>query len=143
MQQGNEPSLEEILASIRTTMMAREDTARESGAAEDVLELGEADMVARPDAAGPPGAAPDAGADGARLTGPNAAAAVRASLAALDLLGRAGPVPPPAPPADAALDALARALLRPMLADWLDRNLPPIVERMVAAEIARIVGRRD
>ena len=141
MQQGNEPSLEEILASIRTTMMAREDAARESGAAEDVLELGEADMVARPDAAG--AGAPDAGADGARLTGPNAAAAVRASLAALDLLGRAGPVPPPAPPADAALDALARALLRPMLADWLDRNLPPIVERMVAAEIARIVGRRD
>lgn len=133
MQQKNEPSLEEILASIKT-MMAHEDAARESGAAEDVLELGEADMVARPDSAG---------ADGERLTGPTAAAAVRASLAALDLLGRAGPVPPPAPPADAALDALARALLRPMLADWLDRNLPPIVERMVAAEIARIVGRRD
>lgn len=140
MPQGNEPSLEEILASIKT-MMAREDAAHGGDAAEDVLELGEADMVARPDPAG--AGAPDAGADGARLTGPNAAAAVRASLAALDLLGRAGSVPPPAPPADAALDALARALLRPMLADWLDRNLPPIVERMVAAEIARIVGRRD
>ncbi len=138
MEQGNEPSLEEILASIKT-MMAREDAARQAGRAEDVLELGEADMVGRPDAAG----APDAGPDSPRLTGPNAAAAVRASLAALDLIGRAGPVPPPAPPADAALDALARALLRPMLADWLDRNLPPIVEQMVAAEIARIVGRRD
>ena len=28
------------------------------------------------------------------------------------------------------------------LAEWLDKNLPPLVERMVAAEIARIVGKR-
>ena len=32
--------------------------------------------------------------------------------------------------------------LRPALAEWLDKNLPPLVERMVAAEIARIVGKK-
>ncbi len=33
-------------------------------------------------------------------------------------------------------------MLRPVLADWLDKNLPPMVERMVAAEISRIIGKR-
>ena len=33
-------------------------------------------------------------------------------------------------------------LLRPALAEWLDKNLPALVERMVAAEIARIVGKK-
>jgi cell pole-organizing protein PopZ len=33
-------------------------------------------------------------------------------------------------------------MLRPMLAQWLDTNLPPMVERLVAAEIARIVGKK-
>ena len=35
---------------------------------------------------------------------------------------------------------LARDLLRPMLADWLDANMPPLVERLVQAEIERIMG---
>lgn len=41
---------------------------------------------------------------------------------------------------DLSIDALASDLLRPMLADWLDTNLPPMVERLVQAEIRRIVG---
>lgn len=41
---------------------------------------------------------------------------------------------------DLSIDALASDLLRPMLADWLDANLPPMVERLVQAEIRRIVG---
>ncbi|MAU41868.1 MAG: hypothetical protein CMF31_09635 [Kordiimonas sp.] len=36
------------------------------------------------------------------------------------------------------LEALVRELLKPMLKSWLDENLPPIVERMVAKEIARL-----
>ena len=32
--------------------------------------------------------------------------------------------------------------LRPALAEWLDKNLPAMVEKMVAAEIARIAGKR-
>jgi cell pole-organizing protein PopZ len=34
-------------------------------------------------------------------------------------------------------------LLRPMLSDWLDDNLPPLVERLVREEIERVSrGRR-
>ena len=36
------------------------------------------------------------------------------------------------------LDQLFESLARPMIRDWLDRNLPPMVERMVAKEIERI-----
>ena len=38
---------------------------------------------------------------------------------------------------DVVLDAL-----RPMLKDWLDTNLPSLVEAMVAKEISRITGKR-
>jgi cell pole-organizing protein PopZ len=34
-----------------------------------------------------------------------------------------------------------REELRPLLKDWLDANLPPMVERLVRAEIERVVGR--
>jgi len=33
-------------------------------------------------------------------------------------------------------------MLRPMLAEWLDQHLPPLVDRLVAAEIARIVRKK-
>lgn len=36
------------------------------------------------------------------------------------------------------LDSLMRDMLRPMLKEWLDENLPAVVERMVEKEIARI-----
>jgi cell pole-organizing protein PopZ len=36
------------------------------------------------------------------------------------------------------LEDLVKELLRPMLKDWLDSNLPPIVERMVEREIVRL-----
>jgi uncharacterized protein len=36
------------------------------------------------------------------------------------------------------LDEVAEAMLRPMMQDWLDNNLPGIVERLVREEIARI-----
>jgi uncharacterized protein len=39
------------------------------------------------------------------------------------------------------LEELVRAELRPLLKDWLDTNLPPLVERLVRAEIERVVGR--
>lgn len=41
------------------------------------------------------------------------------------------------------LDELAEDLLRPMLRNWLDDNLPPLVERLVREEIERVSrGRR-
>lgn len=42
------------------------------------------------------------------------------------------------PGANATLDQLFESLARPMIREWLDRNLPPMVERMVAREIERI-----
>jgi uncharacterized protein len=35
-------------------------------------------------------------------------------------------------------DGVVREMLRPMLKQWLDENLPPIVERLVRAEIQRV-----
>jgi uncharacterized protein len=39
------------------------------------------------------------------------------------------------------LEGLVREMLRPMLKDWLDVNLPQVVERLVSKEIARITGK--
>jgi cell pole-organizing protein PopZ len=40
------------------------------------------------------------------------------------------------------LEDMVRAELRPLLKEWLDVNLPPVVERLVRAEIERVVGRQ-
>ena len=39
------------------------------------------------------------------------------------------------------LEGMVREMLKPMLKDWLDTNLPGIVEKIVAREVARISGR--
>jgi cell pole-organizing protein PopZ len=39
------------------------------------------------------------------------------------------------------LEGLVREMLKPMLADWLDQRLPDVVERLVAQEISRITAR--
>jgi len=39
------------------------------------------------------------------------------------------------------VEDLVKEMLRPMLKDWLDRNLPPLVERSVEREIARLTRR--
>ncbi len=39
------------------------------------------------------------------------------------------------------LDGLMRSLLEPMLQNWLDANLPEIVEKIAQAEIKRLTGR--
>ena len=57
----------------------------------------------------------------------------------------AAPIAPvPASPVSAevnAIEDMVRDLLRPMLRDWLDANLPAIVERQVSGEVERISGR--
>jgi cell pole-organizing protein PopZ len=40
------------------------------------------------------------------------------------------------------LEGMVREMLKPMLRDWLDANLPRLVEEMVAREISRITGRQ-
>ena len=40
------------------------------------------------------------------------------------------------------IEQVAEDMLRPMLKDWLDENLPPMVERLVREEIERVSSRR-
>jgi len=44
---------------------------------------------------------------------------------------------------ETSLEGLVREMLRPMLAEWLDANLPGMVEDLVKAEISRIAGKRS
>ena len=39
------------------------------------------------------------------------------------------------------VEDIVREELRPLLKQWLDANLPPLVERVVRAEIERVVSR--
>lgn len=66
-----------------------------------------------------------------------AAAASRHSLAALSAL-----IVRPDDAAPNTLEGLVREMLKPMLREWLDANLPDIVERTVAREIARLTERQ-
>ena len=46
------------------------------------------------------------------------------------------------PPGGRTLEDVVKELLRPLLKDWLDQNLPQIVESRVQAEVERIARRR-
>ena len=160
---SREPSMEDILSSIRR-VIARDETpgaVREArpAAADDVLDLHHEDvkdgaepMETEPAAILEPETVPaveseaDTAEQDEELLSPASADAARQSLDALS----AALAPPPAPAAPAATPASGRTLedvvadtLRPMLKEWLDANLPPLVEAMVAKEISRIAGRRS
>ena len=47
------------------------------------------------------------------------------------------------PPRGRTVEELVSELMRSMLKTWLDENLPPIVERLVSAEIERISRARE
>lgn len=72
----------------------------------------------------------------ASIVSDETATASRSALSALSAL-----IVKPAPLADNTLEGLVREMLRPMLKEWLDSNLPDLVEAMVAKEIARITGK--
>jgi uncharacterized protein len=74
------------------------------------------------------------------LVAPETAAAAASSMGSLMrtlAAGRATQVYSGGP----TLEDIVRAELRPLLKEWLDTNLPPLVERLVRAEIERVVGR--
>ena len=138
---SREPSMEDILSSIRR-VIARDEApgaVRETRtpAPEDVLELHDEEDEAE-------SAAPAAGPSDEELVSAASADAARQSLEALTAA-----VAPVAAAAVAAPAAAGRTMedvvldaLRPMLKDWLDTNLPSLVEAMVAKEISRITGKR-
>jgi cell pole-organizing protein PopZ len=41
------------------------------------------------------------------------------------------------------LEELVREILRPILKDWLDQNLPYMIERIVKKEIEKMVNRAE
>ncbi|HEV2185691.1 MAG TPA: DUF2497 domain-containing protein [Stellaceae bacterium] len=153
-----EPSMEEILASVRR-ILAEEGKGmrpgpRPSRAAADILDLTEAigedgavrhiePAAMRRQAVVPPilpdgrvePAPPRPDAAGDRLLSEPASSAVAASFARLSDVSHVeeGDTEP-------ALDRVFREALRPMLQAWLDEHLPALVERLVQAEIARVVG---
>lgn len=148
MRQSDEPSVEEILQSIKQ-VIARDNRAgarieRHRRASEGVVEAGPADeddVLELPETAELE--ADMAGNDEEpALIRPDARNSMRESLAALAMLSEPGAQPQIVRSGETSLEALARELLRPALAEWLEKNLPPLVERMVAAEISRIVGKK-
>lgn len=65
------------------------------------------------------------------------AAATRAPLEALTRM-----MIKPDTNSDGTLEGLVREMLRPMLREWIDANLPHMVEDMVAREIAKIMNQQ-
>ncbi len=126
----SEPSMDEILSSIKRIIAdddrGRPATKRTKSAAreeEEVLELTTADQNA---------IAED------RLLDDSKAQNLRHSFSALQTLSEPGVAPQIVRSGETSLEGLTRELLRPMLKDWLDTHLPPIVEAMVEREITRI-----
>jgi len=76
---------------------------------------------------------------GDRLVSIATAAASVAALSQLADLGQKGQVgTTPLGDAGRTLESLVRELLKPMLRDWMDANLAPLVERLVREEIQRM-----
>ncbi len=53
----------------------------------------------------------------------------------------AAPDPGPIMSGGRTLEDVVKEMLKPMLKEWLDRNLPPMVERFVEREIVRLTLR--
>lgn len=138
---SREPSMEDILSSIRR-VIARDEapgTARAARTpADDILDLQEEEA-----AVDAPQDAATAAPGGEELVSAASADAARQSLDALTAAVTPGTTASPAPPPGGrTMEEVVIDTLRPMLKDWLDANLPAIVETMVAKEISRITGRR-
>jgi uncharacterized protein len=135
---GREPSMEDILASIkkviadekelRTAVPPVESTEDEAlpedmSPADDVLELDE--PLAPSMDLGPP------------LVDEQVAGQSRQKLEALQTVAATVPAGPTTNP----LEDIIREMLRPMLKQWLDEHLPQMVDEHVKREISRITGR--
>ncbi len=72
------------------------------------------------------------------LVGDSAAASAASAFAGLASSLRKPEPMETSTPSGPTLDELARSLLRPMLKEWLDANLPGIVEAQVRKEVERI-----
>lgn len=167
---SSEPSMEEILSSIKRIIAEEGDAAiaartRRGGRAttagadkpatvDEILELSqpvEDDRLetptpmsmgspTQPEAPAKKAAAPAAAAPVEQPAEPIVSeSAVQATRGPLEALSRM--VVKPEVTGSDTLEGMVREMLKPMLRDWLDANLPRLVEDMVAKEISRITGR--
>ena len=147
---GQEPSMEEILASIRKIISedGEEGEEGEKEVAEDEPEpepiFEEDDALELTDEFEPEPvdeiALVDEILEGEGLVSAatmDAGASAFAQLAGASdpnlMLGRA----------DRTLEALVREVMRPLLSTWLEANLPDVVERLVQAEIRKMSNKYD
>jgi cell pole-organizing protein PopZ len=139
---GADPSMADIVASIRRSL--DEDIGRGGSASgpEGVLQLDPSMMI--PDATEAAHAVPvravEKPATPEGLVAPEAAAAAAQSVGSLVrtlAAERSMPVRTGGP----TVEDIVREEIRSLLKDWLDTNLPPMVERLVRTEIERVVGR--
>ncbi|NJM49757.1 MAG: DUF2497 domain-containing protein [Sphingomonadales bacterium] len=138
MAQGrNEPSMDEILSSIKK-IIADEDRSK-AGARPKAV----ADPI--------PSSQPDDGIleltqsveasveeEAESLLDSQKAHNLARSFSALQTLSEPGAAPQIVKSGETSLEGLVREMMKPMLKQWLDTNLPVIVESMVEREIARI-----
>jgi cell pole-organizing protein PopZ len=134
---GREPSMEDILASIkkviaeekelRTAVDEAERTREEPALEAEEEEVLELDQPIGPAAdLGPP------------LMDESVAETTRHSLEELSSVAATAPAAPVGNP----LEDMVRDMLRPILKDWVDEHLPNIVNDHVKREISRITGRK-
>lgn len=150
-----EPSMEEILASIRRIISEEEQAPN----AEPVLDLTQADQPAEAVedddivfeaveevvAAETPVPEPAVAVRAPRhepvvetTTGPETIISQPTASAAAGALARLAGQLKIADTPNQTVEGVVRELLKPMLREWLDRNLPAIVESRVEAELERI-----
>jgi hypothetical protein len=156
----SEPSMEDILASIRRILnedgepvaegeaaapAAQDAGARSQSNVDDIFELDQSMIVEETTAAEPAPPPPSSipAFEEEPLLNAVSAAAAGASLGALARVvdqqqQRAVPVYPGGP----TLEDIVRQELRPILKGWLDEHLPSLVERLVRAEIERVTSNR-
>jgi cell pole-organizing protein PopZ len=164
MRQDGEPTVEEILESIKK-VIARDNrtgaaeerrvretrgvvdpvpqqSAREQMEILDLAEFGEGEDLPSDSLVDSRDDPADAAQPDVPLLDARVQSSVSESLAALAAISGPRAQPQIVRSGETSLEGMVRDLLRPALAHWLDANLPPMVERLVAAEIARIVGKR-
>jgi cell pole-organizing protein PopZ len=167
---GSEPSMDDILASIRKilnddgTPGDQPPLPAPPPPPSEPLMLTEAMLVPPPVPAEPEPAAPEpplmplslgealapapspppppepAAMTSSELLAPAAAAATAASMGELLRAVSQDRAAPIANSAGVTIEDVVREMLRPLLKDWLDTHLPAIVERTVRQEIERVVA---
>ena len=141
MQSGREPSMEDILASIkkviaedkeqRVSVSSADDLEDAPLPEEDAAEVEEVDVLELDEPLAPPIDL------GPPLLDEGIAGHSRQSLEELQTIAATVPPIPQINP----LEDMVREMLKPILKQWLDEHLPQMVDEHVKREISRITGR--